>query len=69
MYQQFITDELKKILSNEEIKMFLKLQKIIARINKHSNITKLINGYDFWISQVYDSIWPFFVDKKNNVFS
>ena len=39
--------------------MFTRLQKILEKFNKISNLTRLINNDDYWISQVYDSIWPF----------
>ena len=51
--------ELNEILSNHEIQLFIKLQKIISEINKNTNLTRLIEGDDYWISQIYDSIWPF----------
>ena len=62
--------DLNEILSINEIQLFKKLQKIMSEINKDTNLTRLIEGEDYWISQVYDSIWPFFIcpnktlDKK-----
>ena len=51
--------DLKTFLSNEEIKMFTELQKNIDQFNKKFNLTRLVTNQDFWISQVYDSVWPF----------
>jgi len=56
--------ELKQILSIDEIKLFKKLQKIISEINKITNLTRLIDGDEYWISQVYDSIWPFLKNSE-----
>ena len=56
--------DLNEILSSDEIQLFKKLQKIICKINKYTNITRLVEGDDYWISQVYDSIWPLF--KNSN---
>ena len=59
MIQIIQSKELKQILSIDEIKLFEKLQKIISKMNKITNLTRLIDGDEYWISQVYDSIWPF----------
>ncbi len=59
--------ELNEILNSNEIQLFEKLQKIIYEINKYTNLTRLIEGDDYWISQVYDSIWPFYL-SPNKVF-
>ncbi len=56
--------DLHKILNRHEIQLFEKLQIIISKINKGTNLTRLIEGDDYWISQVYDSIWPFYLSPK-----
>ena len=56
--------DLNEMLSNNEIKLFKKLQKILSEINKDINLTRLIEGDDYWISQVYDSIWPFYLSPN-----
>jgi len=56
--------ELLKLISDEEIKIFIKLQELIKELNKKSNLTRLIEGDDYWISQVFDSIWPLFKNSK-----
>ena len=53
---------LETFLKEDHVEMFEKLQKLIQRLNKTSNLTRLTEGDDYWISQVYDSIWPFFKD-------
>tara|TARA_Y100001933_G_C18866737_1_gene508251 strand:+ start:130 stop:843 length:714 start_codon:yes stop_codon:yes gene_type:complete len=56
--------DLNEILSSNEIELFIKLQKILSEINKDTNLTRLIEGDDYWISQVYDSIWPFYLSPN-----
>ena len=64
MMQIIQTKDLNEILSRNEIQLFKKLQKIISEINKDINLTRLVEGDDYWISQVYDSIWPFYLGKN-----
>ena len=61
------SEDFNEILSNDEIQIFKKLQKIISQINKDINLTRLVEGDDYWISQVYDSIWPFYL-SPNKIF-
>ena len=56
--------DLNEILCIDEIQLFKKLQTIIREINKDTNLTRLIEGDDYWISQVYDSIWPFYLSQR-----
>ena len=56
--------DLNEILSSDEIQLFKELQKIISKINKDTNLTRLTEGDDYWISQVYDSIWPFYLSQR-----
>tara|TARA_Y100001978_G_scaffold163262_1_gene149966 strand:- start:465 stop:1178 length:714 start_codon:yes stop_codon:yes gene_type:complete len=60
-------EELNEILSNNEIQLFKKLQKITSEINKDINLTRLIEGDNYWISQVYDSIWPFYLSPNKTL--
>ena len=59
MKKQNIPEEISALITEEEIKMFQVLQIKIEELNKKTNLTRLINGNDYWISQVFDSIWPF----------
>ena len=59
--------DLNEILSSNEIQLFKKLQKILSEINKDTNLTRLIEGNDYWISQVYDSIWPFYLSPNKKL--
>ena len=56
--------DLRNLLNEKELKLFSKLQEIIKDLNKISNLTRLIEEDDYWISQVYDSIWPFLDNNK-----
>ena len=51
--------ELENFLDKEELEMFSRLKDLIQKLNQISNLTRLIDGNDYWISQVYDSVWPF----------
>ncbi len=58
------SQDLNKILNSNEIRLFQKLQKSISEINQNTNLTRLLEGDDYWISQVYDSIWPFYLSPN-----
>ena len=59
MKKQHIPEEICALISEEEIIMFEELQIKIEELNNTTNLTRLINGDDYWVSQVFDSIWPF----------
>mgnify|MGYP001414743373 CR=1 FL=1 len=59
MKKESIPNELFNLLTEEEIMMFRELQIKIQELNYKTNLTRLIEGDDYWISQVYDSLWPF----------
>ena len=59
MKKQSIPEEIFSLITEEEIIMFQKLQIKIKELNNKTNLTRLINGDDYWVSQVFDSIWPF----------
>jgi len=54
-----IPEEIFSLITEEEIIMFQELQIKIKELNNQTNLTRLINGDDYWVSQVFDSIWPF----------
>ena len=58
--------EIFNLLNDKEINLFEELQIIIKELNRISNLTRLIEGEDYWISQVYDSVWPFRESKNEN---
>ena len=59
MKKENIPHEVINLLNKEQITIFRELQTIIKELNLKTNLTRLIEGNDFWIQQVYDSIWPF----------
>ena len=59
MKKQNIPEEISALIKEEEIIMFQELQIKIEELNKKTNLTRLVKGDDYWISQVFDSIWPF----------
>ncbi len=59
MKKQNIPEEISALITEEQIMMFQELRIKIAELNNKTNLTRLINGDDYWISQVFDSIWPF----------
>ena len=59
MKKQNIPEEISYLITQEEIIMFQELQIKIKELNNKTNLTRLINGDDYWVSQVFDSVWPF----------
>lgn len=44
--------------SSEQLQQLLKLQEELRSWNSRVNLTRLVEGDDFWIAQVFDSLWP-----------
>ncbi len=44
--------------AGEQIEQLVALQQQLRRWNQRLNLTRLVEGDDYWISQVYDSLWP-----------
>ncbi len=59
MKKQNIPVEIFSLITGEEINIFHELQIKIKELNNKTNLTRLIDGDDYWVSQVFDSIWPF----------
>ena len=59
MKKQNIPEEILSLITEEEINLFQELQIKIKELNNKTNITRLTDGDDYWVSQVFDSIWPF----------
>ena len=66
MTKESIPNELLKLVTEEEIIMFQKLRVKIQELNYKTNLTRLIEGDDYWISQVYDSLWTFKENSNKN---
>ena len=67
MSKESIPYELLKLVTEEEIMMFQELRIRIKELNYKTNLTRLIEGDDYWISQVYDSLW-IFKENSNEIF-
>ena len=59
MKKQNIPEEILSLINEEEINLFQELQIKIKELNNKTNLTRLTDGDDYWVSQVFDSIWPF----------
>ena len=66
MKKDCIPIELLELLDEEELMMFKELQIKMQELNSKTNLTRLIEGDEYWISQVFDSIWPFKSIANNN---
>ena len=66
MTKDNIPNELLKLVTEEELMMFKELRIRIKELNFKTNLTRLIEGDDYWISQVYDSLWTFKENSNNN---
>lgn len=44
--------------SPEQLQQFLALQMALRQCNERVNLTRLVEGEDYWIAQVFDSLWP-----------
>jgi len=66
MKKESIPSEILNLVTEEEIIIYKELQIIIQELNNKTNLTRLIEGDNYWISQVYDSIWTFKENQNNN---
>ena len=66
MKKESIPEELLKLINEDEINIFKELQIKIRELNHRTNLTRLVEGDDYWISQVFDSIWAFKNHKNIN---
>jgi 16S rRNA (guanine527-N7)-methyltransferase len=44
--------------SEGQLRQFQQLQQELRQWNSRLNLTRLVEGADFWIAQVFDSLWP-----------
>ncbi len=66
MTKEIIPKKLLKLLTEEEIIMFEELRIKIRELNYKTNLTRLIAGDEYWVSQVYDSLWTFKESSNKN---
>ncbi len=53
-----IWNELKWIPSEKQLAQFIHLQELLKEWNKKTNLTRLVDGDNFWTGQVCDSLLP-----------
>tara|TARA_Y100001968_G_scaffold158077_1_gene144482 strand:- start:435 stop:1181 length:747 start_codon:yes stop_codon:yes gene_type:complete len=51
--------------TKKQLAQFIQLQDLLREWNKKTNLTRLIDGDDFWIAQVYDSLLPLKEELQN----
>lgn len=44
--------------SSQQLEQLIKLQSLLEYWNNQTNLTRLIHGNDYWIGQIFDSLWP-----------
>lgn len=44
--------------SSDQLQQFTHLQELLREWNGKVNLTRLVEGEDYWISQIFDSLWP-----------
>ena len=44
--------------SHAQIEQLVELQGLLQSWNQRVNLTRLVDGDDFWVGQVFDSLWP-----------
>ena len=53
-----IWNEIKWVPSKKQLDQFILLQELLKEWNQKINLTRLVDGDDFWTAQVCDSLWP-----------
>jgi 16S rRNA (guanine527-N7)-methyltransferase len=44
--------------SDHQLSQLVALQQLLRHWNQRVNLTRLVEGNDYWIAQVFDSLWP-----------
>ena len=57
--------ELKWEPTKKQLTQFIQLQELLREWNKKSNLTRLVDGDDFWIAHVCDSLLPLQEELQN----
>tara|TARA_B100000700_G_scaffold318681_1_gene412349 strand:- start:461 stop:1207 length:747 start_codon:yes stop_codon:yes gene_type:complete len=53
-----VWNELQWEPTKKQFAQFIQLQELLREWNKRTNLSRLVNGDDFWIGQVCDSLFP-----------
>ena len=59
-----IWNELKWVPSEKQLAQFIHLQELLKEWNKKTNLTRLVDGDDFWTAQVCDSLLPLYEELQ-----
>ncbi len=59
-----IWNELKWVPSDKQLAQFIHLQELLKEWNKKINLTRLVDGDDFWTAQVCDSLLPLYEELQ-----
>ena len=59
-----IWNELEWVPSEKQLAQFIHLQELLKEWNKKTNLTRLVNGDDFWTAQVCDSLLPLYEELQ-----
>ena len=62
-----IWNEIKWKPTKKQLDQFSQLQVLLQQWNKKTNLTRLVDGNDYWVSQVLDSLWPFHDELKKPI--
>ena len=60
-----IWNELKWAPSEKQLAQFIHLQELLKEWNKKINLTRLVDGDDFWTAQVCDSLLPLYEELQH----
>ncbi len=52
--------------SADQLEKFILLQKLLSSWNSELNLTRLTKGDDYWVGQIFDSLWPFKQELNNS---
>lgn len=44
--------------TGEQLMLLIRLQELLRDWNRRVNLTRLVDGEDYWINQIFDSLWP-----------
>ena len=50
---------------HDQLKQFNDLQTLLREWNERVNLTRLVDGEDYWVNQVFDSLWPLKPELSN----
>ena len=60
-----VWNTLKWVPSEKQLAQFIQLQDLLKEWNKKTNLTRLIDGDNFWTAQVCDSLFPLHEELQN----